>query len=280
MSLFANYKWLKFNCINGSFQNQSKSPLLDKPTPALQRQMRGKLLSKTKLQLRGTPKAASLSPVELLKQDSTQKLQNIIRTNWKCCQRAWVTIGIYAEHFWHQTQETGGRKISYKGPEHGQQFKNFLVSASTVRRFTMWETKGEEALQDHWSTQKDVNGRLLFACPDLVFELKSWINKRLKQGGKHADGFLPYIIFKVISTKVSYMIQTLCQFKCWICMSQDIILGKYQRWLLYIAECLLLWLSELELFHITVKNSTIGNVLWLVHLEACLLFKSAILQLL
>eukprot|EP00731_Ephydatia_muelleri_P036854 Em0338g5a len=49
----------------------------------------------------------------------------------------------------------------------------FLVSPSTVRRWiTAWETTGEGALLDHRSTPKDEDPSLLFACPDLVFELK------------------------------------------------------------------------------------------------------------
>ena len=40
------------------------------------------------------------------------------------------------------------------------------------------------------STLKPIDPSLLFACPDLVFELKSWIKDRLKQGGKHEEGYL------------------------------------------------------------------------------------------
>ena len=83
--------------------------------------------------------------------------------------------------------------VEGKSPTNAQNMvsKMFLVSPSTVRRWiTAWETTGEGALLDHRSTPKDEDPSLLFACPDLVFELKSWISERLKQGGKHADGYL------------------------------------------------------------------------------------------
>ena len=69
--------------------------------------------------------------------------------------------------------------------------KMFLISTTTVQRWvTAWETTGEDALHDHRSTVKPIDHSLLFACTDLVFELKSWINDRLKQGGKHEEGYL------------------------------------------------------------------------------------------
>ena len=69
----------------------------------------------------------------------------------------------------------------------------FLISPITVQRWaTSWEAMREEALQDcRGSENQELDESLLFSfsCPDLVFELKSWINKRQKQGGKHPDGF-------------------------------------------------------------------------------------------
>ena len=70
-----------------------------------------------------------------------------------------------------------------------------LISTSTVQRWvTAWETTGEEAAEmgyclgdnrresfarsTYSSTLKPIDPSLLFACPDLVFELKSWIKDR------------------------------------------------------------------------------------------------------
>ena len=67
----------------------------------------------------------------------------------------------------------------------------FLVSVATVKRWSSsWESIGEDALLDHRSEHEERDASLLFGSPALVFELQSWIKNRLKQGGKHKDGYL------------------------------------------------------------------------------------------
>ena len=67
----------------------------------------------------------------------------------------------------------------------------FLVSAATVKRWSSsWESIGEDALLNHRSEHEERDPSLLFGSPALVFELQSWIKNRLKQGGKHKDGYL------------------------------------------------------------------------------------------
>ena len=62
--------------------------------------------------------------------------------------------------------------------------KMFLISSRTVKRWAeSWETTGEEAIVDQCSqTMHNEDHSILFLCPMLVFELRSWIKKRLKQG--------------------------------------------------------------------------------------------------
>ncbi|KAL5469087.1 hypothetical protein EMCRGX_G030283 [Ephydatia muelleri] len=147
---------------------------------------------------RGTPKAASLSR---LRYQSKIPVRNR-RTSSEQAENAAKELESLSEYM-PNTSDIESRTLALrlyymelvegKSPTKAQNLasKMFLVSARTVRRWiTAWETTGEEALQDHRSTQKDEDPSLLFACPDLVFELKSWINERLKQGGKHEDGFV------------------------------------------------------------------------------------------
>ena len=70
--------------------------------------------------------------------------------------------------------------------------KMFLVSSRTVQRWAQaWEETGEEAITDKCSaTMHNEDHSILFLSPTLVFELRHWIKKRLKLGGKHEDGFL------------------------------------------------------------------------------------------
>ena len=69
--------------------------------------------------------------------------------------------------------------------------KCFLVSTATVKRWSLlWESTGDDALFDHRSIQEEQDPPLLFASPPLVFELSCWIQDRLKQRGKHDDGYL------------------------------------------------------------------------------------------
>lgn len=49
---------------------------------------------------------------------------------------------------------------------------------------------GEETLQECRGLNQELDPSLLFSCPHLVFELKSCISKRQKQGGKHPDGYV------------------------------------------------------------------------------------------
>ena len=69
--------------------------------------------------------------------------------------------------------------------------KMFFITLITVKRWAeSWETTGEEAFEDCRSASHESERSFLFACPDLVIELKCWIKKRLQQGGKHEDGYL------------------------------------------------------------------------------------------
>ena len=61
----------------------------------------------------------------------------------------------------------------------------------------LWESTGEEALLDGHSSTEESDPSILFSCPDLVFELKCWIKKRLAQGGKHKDGYVTIHRYKV-----------------------------------------------------------------------------------
>ena len=54
----------------------------------------------------------------------------------------------------------------------------------------LWESTGEEALLDGRSSTEESDQSILFSCPDLVFELRCWIKKRLAQGGDHKDGYI------------------------------------------------------------------------------------------
>ena len=57
----------------------------------------------------------------------------------------------------------------------------FLLCSRTVKRWIeLWESTGEEALLDGRSSTEDSDPSILFSCPDLVFELKCWIKKRLQ----------------------------------------------------------------------------------------------------
>ena len=67
--------------------------------------------------------------------------------------------------------------------------KMFSISPRTVKRWaTAWEDTGEEALIDHRGFHEEKDKSLPFLSPALVTELKLWVQKRLKQGGKHRDG--------------------------------------------------------------------------------------------
>ena len=67
-----------------------------------------------------------------------------------------------------------------------------MVSSRTVKRWAAsWEATGEEAITDKRSVaMRNEDHSILFLCPTLVFELRHWIKKRLKLGGKHEDGYL------------------------------------------------------------------------------------------
>lgn len=62
--------------------------------------------------------------------------------------------------------------------------KMFLISSRTVKRWIdAWEMTEEEAITDQRSvTMHNDDHSILFLCPNLVFELRSWIRKRLKAG--------------------------------------------------------------------------------------------------
>ena len=62
--------------------------------------------------------------------------------------------------------------------------KMFLISSRTVKRWVdLWEMTEEEAITDQRSvTMHNEDHSILFLCPNLVFELRSWIRKRLKAG--------------------------------------------------------------------------------------------------
>ena len=67
----------------------------------------------------------------------------------------------------------------------------FFVSTRTVRRWAeLWEATGEESLFDGRSECGEREKSILFYCPALLFELRQWINERLKLGGRHSDGYL------------------------------------------------------------------------------------------
>ena len=57
-------------------------------------------------------------------------------------------------------------------------------SSRTVKKWAeSWEMTGEKAIVDQCSqTMHNEDHSILFLCPTLVFELRSWIKKRLKQG--------------------------------------------------------------------------------------------------
>ena len=60
----------------------------------------------------------------------------------------------------------------------------YLVCFRMVQRWVeLWESTGEEAFLDSRSSTEESDPSILFSCPDLVFELKCWIRKRLAQGG-------------------------------------------------------------------------------------------------
>ena len=98
--------------------------------------------------------------------------------------------------------------------------KMFLISSRTVKRWVdPWEMTEEEAITDQRSvTMHNEDHSILFLCPNLVFELRSWIRKRLKLGGKHKDGYLTTqqvqntILLGGAGDCQSYPMNTLAQF--------------------------------------------------------------------
>eukprot|EP00731_Ephydatia_muelleri_P018663 Em0011g703a len=69
--------------------------------------------------------------------------------------------------------------------------KMFSISSCTVKRWAAaWEDTGEEALIDHRGFHEGKDNSILFLSPALVTELKLWVQKRIKKGGKHKDGYV------------------------------------------------------------------------------------------
>ena len=188
---------------NGSFQNQSESPLARKLPRRAGRQ--GPPLWEGLKPLstpRGNPKAAGLQRQSLFRARKLELASRARRSASELSESATKELETLAEYMPNLT-DVDARTLALRmyyielsegiSPTNAKRkvSKMFLISSSTVQRWVAaWETTGEEALQDQRSTLKPIDPSLLFACPDLVFELKSWIKDRLKQGGKHEEGYL------------------------------------------------------------------------------------------
>eukprot|EP00731_Ephydatia_muelleri_P024586 Em0016g857a len=179
---------------NGSFQSQTQSPSSSRATrkSSVAASVVWEALKQNRAQ-RESPKAACLSrlccrsKIPIRNRRSTSKLAENAAKELE-------SLSEYMPNISDIEARTLALRLYYMEVVEGKSTSNaqnmvsnmFLVSPSTVRRWiTAWETTGEGALLDHRSTPKDEDPSLLFACPDLVFELKSWISERLKQGGKH-----------------------------------------------------------------------------------------------
>ena len=104
----------------------------------------------------------------------------------------------------------------------------FLLSAATVKRWSAsGEATGEDALLDHRSVQDERDPSLLFAR---VIKLDL---KRLKQGGKHKDGYGQFNNCRITSMMFFSTIQRLCHLNYWIFMKPDTTLVRYHELLFY-----------------------------------------------
>ena len=83
--------------------------------------------------------------------------------------------------------------------------KVFSISPCTVKRWAAaWEDIGEEALIDLSGFHEGMDKSILFLSPALVTELKLWIQKHLKQGGKENTKMDMYQFNKFNSTSMKY----------------------------------------------------------------------------
>lgn len=179
-----------FNCENSSFKNQTS-------TSEERRQASKKAwasLKRRKAQ-RGNPEAAALKRWAVSEASSSKSR----RTNASIAESAAKELESHEPNVSDSDARALSLRMYYVEVSNGMSptdaqtnvSQMFLVCSRTVKRWVeLWESSGEEALLDDRSSTEESEPSILFFCPDLVFELKCWIKKRLAQGGKHRDGYL------------------------------------------------------------------------------------------
>ena len=185
-----------FNCENGSSKNQTSTS--EKKRRASKEANHVWAPLKQRKAPRGNPEAAAAKRWSVSEASSSKSR----RTNATIAESAAKELESLAVHM-PNVSDSDARAFALRmyyievfngmSPTDAQTnvSQMFLVSSRTVQRWVeLWESTGEEALLDGRSSTEESDPSILFSCPDLVFELKCWIKKRLAQGGKHKDGYL------------------------------------------------------------------------------------------
>ena len=187
------------DCENGSFQNQAPSASSSRRTASKAASIWADL--KKRHRARGNPKAGNEKRWNK-RSHAIQTTKPTKRTQSAIAEAAIKEFESLSE-FLPDLPDTDARTLALRmyylelsenvSPCDAQSrvSKMFSISPYTVKRWAAaWEDTGEEALIDHRGFHEGKDKSILFLSPALVTELKLWVQKRLKQGGKHRDGYV------------------------------------------------------------------------------------------